>query len=92
MPILNATYTLSDTVRTLVMDADNMVQEIHLHNATKSSNEYIYIGNENMTLANSLHLDPGESKVLHLNPKDKLYAMSDPSGLELHVLAIQKND
>lgn len=92
MPVLNATYTLSDTTRTLVMDADNMVQEVHLHNATKSSNEYIYIGNENMTLANSLHLDPGESKVLHLNPKDKLYAMSDPSGLVLHVLAIQKND
>lgn len=92
MPVLTATYTLSDTVRTLVMDADNMVQEVHLHNATKSSNEYIYIGNDTMTLANSLHLDPGESKVLHLNPKDKLYAMSDPSGLELHVLAIQKND
>ena len=92
MPILNAAYTLSNTVRTLVMDADNMVQEVHLHNATKSSNEYIYIGNDTMTLANSLHLDPGESRVLHLNPKDKLYAMSDPSGLELHVLAIQKND
>ena len=92
MPILTATYTLSDTVRTLVMDADNMVQEVHLHNATKSSNHYIYIGNDTMTLANSLHLDPGESRVLHLNPKDKLYAMSDPSGLELHVLAIQKND
>ena len=92
MPVLNATYTLSDTTRTLVMDADNMVQEVHLHNATKSSNEYVYIGNENMTLLNSLHLDPGESKVLHLNPKAKLYAMSDPSGLVLHVLAIQKND
>ena len=92
MPVLNATYTLSDTTRTLVMDADNMVQEVHLHNATKCSNEYVYIGNENMTLLNSLHLDPGESKVLHLNPKDKLYAMSDPSGLVLHVLAIQKND
>lgn len=92
MPILHNAYTLSNTVRTLVMDADNMVQEIHLHNSTKSSNEYIYIGNETMTLTNSLHLDPGESKVLHLNPKDKLYAMSDPSGLELHVLAIQKND
>ena len=92
MPILNASYTLSDTVRTLVVDADNMIQEVHLHNATKSSNEYIFVGNENVTLANGLELDPGESKVLHLNPKDKLYAMSDPSGLVLHVLAIQKND
>lgn len=92
MPVLNASYTLSDTVPTLVMDADNMVQEIHLHNATKSSNEYVFIGNENVTVANGLHLDPGESKVIHLNPKDKLYAVSNPSGLVLQVLAIQKND
>lgn len=92
MPIITAAYTLSDTVRTLVADADNMVQEVHLHNSTKSSNEYVFIGNDTVTTTNGLHLDPGESKVIHLNPKDKLYAVSDPSGLVLQVMAIQKND
>jgi hypothetical protein len=92
MPILNAKYTLSDTTRTLVVDADNMPQEVHLHNATKSSNEYVYIGNEDMTLTNSLHLDPGESKVLTLRPKDRLFAMSDPDELDILVLVIQKHD
>jgi hypothetical protein len=92
MPILNAKYTLSDTTRTLVVDADNMPQEVHLHNATKSSNQYVYIGNEDMTLTNSLHLDPGESKVLTLRPKDRLFAMSDPTDLDILVLVIQKHD
>jgi hypothetical protein len=91
MPIEHNLYTLG-TAPSLVVPNDNMPQEVHLHNMTKSSNEYIYIGGANVGTGNSLHLDPGESITMTLRPGDQLYALSDPSGLELGVLAIKKSD
>ena len=89
--ITNALFTLSKTVRQQVVNPSTMPQEVHLHNMTKSSNEYIFIGNANMTLTNSIHLDPGESKVFQLMPNDSLHALSDPSGLPLGVLTIRQD-
>jgi hypothetical protein len=91
MPIEHNLYTLG-TAPSLVVPNDNMPQEVHLHNMTKSSNEYIYIGGASVGTGNSLHLDPGESITMTLRPGDQLYALSDPSGLELGVLAIKKSD
>jgi hypothetical protein len=68
-----------------------MPQEVHLHNQNKSSNQYIYIGNETVTLTNSIHLDPAESKVLQLMPNDALFALSEPNGLTLGVLTIRQD-
>lgn len=92
MPLTSQVFTLNATTPTLIVDADNMVQEVHLHNMTKSSNEYVHLGGPDMTLLNSIHIDPGESKTLRLNPKDRLFAMSDPTGLVVGVMTIRKND
>ena len=92
MPVYTATYTLSDTTPTQVVEPDNMPQEVHLHNMTKSSNEYIHIGPSSVGTANSIHIDPGESKVLNLRPGDDLWAVSNPSGLEIGVMTIVKRD
>lgn len=80
------------TAAVLVVPNDNMTQEVHLHNMTKSSNEYIYLGGPTVGTANSLHLDPGQSISMNLRPGDSLYAVSDPAGLELGVLRITKGD
>lgn len=81
------------TVATQVVGADNMPHEVHLHNMTKSSNEYIFIGGSSaVSTANTLHLDPGESITLNLRPDDEIWAVSDPDGLELGVLDIRRND
>jgi len=91
MPIHNDLITLSNTAATLVVENDNMPQEVHLHNMTKSSNEYIHLGNADMTLTNSIHIDPGETVNYHLGPGDELYAMSNPSGLVVGVLRITQD-
>lgn len=91
MPIEHNLYTLG-TAPSLVVQNDNMPQEVHLHNMTKSSNEYIYIGGPTVGTANSLHLDPGESMQLTIRPGDQIYALSQPSGLELGVLVVKKSD
>jgi len=87
MPIYNNLVTLG-TAAQMVVPPRNMGQEVHLHNMTKSSNEYIHVGGPGITVNNSVHMDPGESMVITLGPGDDLYALSDPSGLELGILAV----
>ena len=92
MPILHRLVTLSNTTPTEIVGHDNQPHEVHLHNMTKSSNEYIHIGGSAVGTGNSLHLDPGQSMVLTLGPEDRLWAISDPDGLEIGVLDIRKAD
>jgi hypothetical protein len=87
MPVYNNQVTLG-TAAQIVVPPRNMSQEVHLHNMTKSSNRYIHLGSQNITLTNSIHIDPGESISLILGPGDDLYALSDPTGLVLGVLAV----
>lgn len=92
MPLTTKTVTLNDLTPTLIVDSDNMVQEVHLHNMTKSSNQFVHLGGSDMTLANSIHIDPGESLTLRLFPTDRLFGMSDPTGLSVGVLNIRHAD
>ena len=87
MPIYNNLVTLGTSAQ-MVVPPRNMGQEVHLHNMTKSSNSYIHLGSSNITLANSIHIDPGESITIQLGPSDDLYAFSDPNGLTLGILAV----
>ena len=92
MPIIQSQITLSETTPSLVVSPDNMPQEVHLHNMTKSANEYIFLGDENVSTTNAIHIDPGESIQLSLPALDSLYAVSDPGGLVLGVLVLRRRD
>jgi len=91
MPLTNARFTLSNTTVTEIASYHNMQRDVILHNMTKSSNQYIHYGNASMTLANSPHIDPGETLTITLGPGDSLFAMSDPNGLVVGVLDIRKS-
>jgi hypothetical protein len=92
MPLVSRQVTLSNVTATEIVGHDNMPHDVILHNMTKSSNEYIHIGGPDITLLNSVHIDPGETLRLTLGPNDRLYAMSDPNGLVVGVLDIRKAD
>ena len=87
MPLYTNNVTLGTAVQ-MVVPPRSMGQEVHLHNMTKSSNEYIHVGPSNINLTNSIHIDPGQNMVITLGPGDDLYAFSDPDGLELGILAV----
>lgn len=89
MSIWNSNVTLG-TAAQLIVPSYHNAQRIFLHNMTKSSNEYIYIGGSAITTANTIHIDPGEDMVIDLPPGDELYALSDPSGLEVGILAVRR--
>ena len=92
MPITTQVFTLGDTgIR--IVEKDNMPQEVHLKNMTKSSNEYVWVsGDSSVSATAGLELEPQEHVVLNLRPGDELWAMSTPDGLEVGVMAIRKND
>jgi len=91
MPIFTNNVTLG-TAAVQVVAPDIMQQEVHLHNMTKSSNEYIYLGGgSDITTSNTIHIDPGESITIWLGPGDPLYALSDPDGLELGILVVKQD-
>ena len=90
MTIYSAQHTLG-TAPVRIVPPSTQPQEVHLHNMTKSSNEYIHIGNSNVSLTNSIHIDPGEDRTINLQPSQDLYAISDPAGLVIGVLAIRKD-
>lgn len=92
MPILNSRVTLSNVTATEIVGHDNMPHQVTLHNLTKSNNQFIHLGNADMTLLNSSHIDPGETLTITLGPGDRLFAMSDPNGLVVGVLDIRKAD
>jgi hypothetical protein len=91
MPVVSQRFTLSNTAVTRVVTATTQPQLVQLHNASKSSNNFIMIGGSNVTTANGYHIDNAESIQITLMPNDELYAVSDPNGLELHVLAVKQN-
>ena len=92
MPVRSEVFTLSDTTATQIAGPHTMGQEVHLHNMSKSSNNYVHVGASDVTIANSIHIDPGQNLHLELRPGDDLWAVSDPDGLEVGVLTIVKRD
>jgi hypothetical protein len=48
------------------------------------------IGASDVTTSNGYHIDNAESIQITLGPGDELYAVSDPTDLVLHVLAVKQ--
>jgi len=91
MTLVHRQTTLG-TAATEIVGYDNMPHDVILHNMTKSSNEYIFYGDENVSTTNAPHIDPGETIRFTLGPDDRLFAVSDPAGLVVGVMDIRKND
>ena len=89
--ILHNVYTLTAGTPIEVVSPAIQRQVAHFHNLTKSSNSFIYLGSETVSTANSIHLDPGESKEITLEPLDTIWAVSDPTGLNLGVLIVRQS-
>ena len=92
MPVTSSLFTLSNVTATQIVEPDNMPQMVHIHNMTKSSNEYVHVGPSTVTTTNSIHIDPGKDLSIELRPGDDLWAVSNPNGLEVGVLTVTKRD
>jgi hypothetical protein len=91
MPVVSERFTLSNTTAVKVVAGSTLPQLVQLHNGSKSSNNFIMIGGTDVTTTNGYHIDNAESINITLGPGDDLWAVSDPDGLSLHVLAVKQN-
>ena len=91
MPPFNSQVTLG-TAAVEIVGHDNMPHDVILHNMTKSSNEYIFYGDANVSTTNAPHIDPGQTIQFTLQPGHRLFAISDPADLVVGVLDIRKQD
>lgn len=78
------------TAATEIVPAWSGPQYVMLHNMTKSSNSYIFVGGSSAGTGNTIHIDPGENLDFQLPPGDSLYALSDPNGIDVGILVMRR--
>ena len=86
MALSSAQYTLGSATPTQIVPPSVMPQWVTVHNMTKSSNEYVFLGGPTVGTANGIHVDPGDTVQLKMLPLESLWAVSDPNGLVVAVL------
>ena len=92
MPILSTHVTLGTVAPVVIAGGDNMPQEVFIHNEDGSENTEAFIGNENVTAGNGLHLNSGVTVQMTLGPNDILWGIAGQGAPVLSILQVQKTD
>jgi hypothetical protein len=77
MPVMTYAYDLVANVRTLVVPAQTVSQEVCIHNHEHNQNHEIFLGNSGVTLANGMHAVATQTSIITLGPNDDLYAITN---------------
>jgi hypothetical protein len=84
---LNTQQVTVGTAAVLVLGPQPNPVKMILHNAEKSSNEFIWFGGSSaVTTSTGAHLDNASTYELVLNTGNELWAIADKAGKSLHVL------
>jgi hypothetical protein len=86
MALKTKQVTVGTSVVSVLEPQPNQVRLL-VHNAEKSSNEFIWLGGSNaVTTSTGYHLDPMETIEIILDTGNQVWAISDKAGKKLHVL------
>lgn len=85
--MLNTAQISVGTTAVRVLEPAMKPREVLLHNAIKSSNEYIWFGGGSaVTTSTGAHLDNAATYQIVLQPGNELWAITDSGTKSLHVL------
>jgi hypothetical protein len=90
MPVTTYAYDLVANVRTLVVPAKTMSQEVCIHNHEHNQNREVFLGNSGVTLANGMHAVATQTSIITLGPNDDLYAIAD-SNCNLRIMVVTQD-
>jgi hypothetical protein len=90
MPVTTYAYDLVANVRTLVVPAKTMSQEVCIHNHEHNQNREVFLGNSGVTLANGMHAVATQTSIITLGPNDDLYAIAD-SDCNLRIMVVTQD-
>jgi hypothetical protein len=93
MSVHTFNYSLAQDVPQKIVDADNMIQEVHIHNHEHATSRDLYLGATSaVSSTNGHHILAEENIVFDLQPGDVLWGMTPTgSGCDVTVLVIRKN-
>jgi hypothetical protein len=66
-------------------------QHVCIHNHEHSQNREIFIGNASVTTSTGIHAVATQTSMITIEPGDELYAITNNTSAELHVLVVSKN-
>lgn len=94
MPLITRNISLEQDTPVLIASADNMAQEVHVHNHEHAQGRDLYVGPDNTVSDTNGHHVLAESDIVFtLAPGDVLWGMTpDGPGCDVTVLQIQKTD
>ena len=81
MTISTQQYTLG-TARIVIAGPDESSQRVTVHN--NESAQQVFLGGDNVTTTNGIHLDGKQERQITLNPGESLYAVSTAA----HVVSV----
>lgn len=85
--MLNTAQISVGTAAVRVLEPAMKPREVILHNAVKSSNEYIWFGGGSaVTTSTGAHLDNADTYQIILQPGNELWAITDAGTKTLHVI------
>lgn len=91
MPITNSQFTLDDETAVRVCSPSNMPHRFIIHNHSKSSNQYAFLGGSStVTTSNGMHLDPGATLSIDMAVGDELWAISNIASLTVGVVNVRQ--
>lgn len=92
MPVKTYSYNLTQNVRTLVVPPSVEPQEVCIHNHEHSVNSEIYLGSDDVTVANGMHAVATQTSIITLEPGDALWAITDENGgANLRIMTVTKH-
>lgn len=91
MPIYTGQFTLAQGVRVRIIPPETQPQNVCIHNHEHSQNSTIYVGNNTVTTTTGIHTRAGETSSITIGPGDELWAISDTSDVEMHVLRVTQD-
>ena len=94
MSIIVRNFSLEQNTPVMIVGADNMAQEVHIHNHEHASGRDLYVGpGSAVSSTNGHHILAESDIVFNLQPHDVLWGMiPDGAGCAVTVLQIQKQD
>jgi hypothetical protein len=90
MPVKTYAYDLVANVRTLVVPAQTVSQEVCIHNHEHNQNREIFLGDSGVTLANGMHAVATQTSIITLGPNDDLYAITDTAS-NLRIMVVTQD-
>jgi urease beta subunit len=85
--MLNTKQVAVGTTAVEIIGRNQNPVQVLLHNAVKSSNEYIWFGGSNaVTTSTGAHLDNAATYQIVLQPGNELWAITNAGTKELHVM------